>query len=290
MSFLQRVNPTSGGPKQRCIIRGCNKWEFANGLCKECAKDAAPIAHLLNRNWEEYKNKPPIAVNMVVVQERSEGHFIELHEGDYVHVLEWCASEKDLCIVRSAREEIGYFATSALKTETQIYEEFTMEEDVQLILELEKKNEVEREQEAQFEAALKQKMRDKAEQDRLQRQAEAEARKAEAERLLAELEAQKAYEAEQARIAQEEKRMKMARDAEERKWRDAQLRKQANAVREADERAFQARMDSKAAASAAWERAEAERKDKEYLDSLPAWKRVVILRKREQEKMAQIRS
>ena len=60
-----------------------------------------------------------------------------------------------LVVVRTAREEIGYYAADALKTEQQIYDEFTIEEDVQLILELENREEMERKKEAEFDAALK---------------------------------------------------------------------------------------------------------------------------------------
>ena len=43
------------------------------------------------------------------------------------------------------------------------------------------------------------------------------------------------------------------------------------------------RLDQKAAEAEAWRISEAARKDKEYLDSLPEWKRTVVLRKREQK-------
>lgn len=92
----------------RCMMRNCGKWEFVKGLCKECSKSAASVAHLVNKNWAEYKNKAPIAVNMVVITERPDGHFIELKEGEYVHILEYVADQPDLCIVRTAAEKIGY--------------------------------------------------------------------------------------------------------------------------------------------------------------------------------------
>eukprot|EP00041_Stephanoeca_diplocostata_P035977 m.1291131 g.1291131 ORF g.1291131 m.1291131 type:complete len:305 (-) comp24785_c1_seq1:6320-7234(-) len=258
----RRVGATTGGPRQRCMMRNCGKWEFVKGLCKECSKSAASIAHLVNKNWDEYKNKAPIAVNMVVITERPDGHFIELKEGEHVHILEYVTDQPDLCIVRTAAEKIGYYATSAMKTEEQIYREFTMEEDVQLILELEQQEEVERQREAQFEENLRQKMKQKVEADRLRRLEEAEERKREAERLLEELEQKKAWEAEQDRAAREARQAKNQKDAEERKWREAQLRKHATAVREADERSAEARLSKKMQEQAAWERSEAERKDK----------------------------
>mmetsp|Transcript_2095 Transcript_2095/g.5179 ORF Transcript_2095/g.5179 Transcript_2095/m.5179 type:complete len:285 (+) Transcript_2095:191-1045(+) len=280
----RRVGATSGGPKQRCLMRGCNKWEFKKGLCGECSRkdSTGEITALLNRDWAAVKNLPPLAVNMVVVKVVDAPHMLELAEGDYVNVLEHVA-DRGLVVVRTATEEVGYYAADSLKTEEQIYHEFTVDEDVQLILELEGREEQERKREAEFEAGLRQRMMLKAEEERKARaEAERQARE-KAERMLEELEAKKAWEEQEARQAAAAKRQMAAKDAEQRRWRDQQLRKQASAAREADERAREAKLNQKAAEHEAYLASEEARKDKEYLDSLPAWKRAVVLRKREQQ-------
>ena len=58
---------------------------------------------------------------------------------------------------------IGYYSIASLKTEEQIYDEFTINEDYDLLLELEGQEEAEREREAQFEQNLKSRMKLKAE-------------------------------------------------------------------------------------------------------------------------------
>eukprot|EP00038_Savillea_parva_P011157 m.195495 g.195495 ORF g.195495 m.195495 type:complete len:290 (-) comp19502_c0_seq1:85-954(-) len=288
--MARRVAVTSGGPRQRCLMRGCSKWEFAKGLCKECsaADPTGAISAMLSRDWEAVRNNPPIATNMVVTRVCTEPYMLELNEGDYVHVIEHMP-ERNLVVVRTATEKIGYYAADALKTEDQIYHEFTVDEDVSLILELEGREEKERQREAEFEASLRDRMKQKAEEERKARvEAERQA-KARAQQMLEELEAKKAWEDQEARKAAAERSERAKLDAEQRRWRDEQLRKQAHAMREADERSQEMRLYQKAREHEAFMAAEEARKDKEYLDSLPAWKRAVVLKKREQDKAAAAR-
>lgn len=89
------------------MMRGCSKWEFAKGLCKDCSKadPTGSISALLARDWESVRNKAPIAPNMVVVRVCSEGYMLELNEGDYVHVIETVPN--GLVVVRTTTEQIG---------------------------------------------------------------------------------------------------------------------------------------------------------------------------------------
>lgn len=276
---------TSGAKRQRCMKRGCDRWEFKKGLCAPCSKEGGLLVQLADQDWEVYRNKAPIAVKLVVVTIKDEPYFLELGEGDYVNVLEWQPKGlADVAIVRTVDEVIGYYSIASLKTEEQIYDEFTINEDYDLLLELEGQEEAEREREAQFEQNLKSRMKLKAEEDRKNREGENKRRREEAERMLREYEEQKAFAEKDSRAAAAAKKTQDKQQAELQNKQAARLRQDASAIREADERAFQARINSKEAASAAWEASEAERKDKEYLDSLPAWKRGVILRKREEAK------
>lgn len=276
---------TNGGKRQRCMRRGCERWEFAKGLCSPCTKEGGILVQLADTDWTVYKNKPPIAIRLVVVEEANEPYYLELKEGDYVSVLEWSPKgHPHVAIVRTQAEIIGYYSVAALKTEEQIFEEFKINEDYELVQELERREEEERQKEAQYEAKLKADMRAKAEADRAARENEAKHRRAEAERMLQEYEEQKALAEKDKREAAERKRHDLAKQRELQSIQAAQLQRDAHALREADERAFKARVNQKEAAQKAWETAEAERKDREYLDSLPAWKRAVILKKREQGK------
>eukprot|EP00037_Helgoeca_nana_P034056 m.420383 g.420383 ORF g.420383 m.420383 type:complete len:286 (+) comp32458_c0_seq1:110-967(+) len=280
----RRVGATSGGPRQRCMMRGCSKWEFAKGLCKECSKadPTGSISALLSRDWEAIKNHPPIASNMVVVRVCTEGYMLELGEGDYVNVIEHIP-DRGLVVVRTPTEKIGYYSANALQTEDQIYQTFTVDEDVALILELEGQEEAERKREAEFEAGLRNRMKEKAEEQRRARADAERQSKERAQQMLEELEAKKAWEQQEARASAAEKHARGEKEAETRRWRDGQLRKQASAVREADERSQEIKLYTKAQEHEAYVIQEEARKDKVYLDSLPAWKRTVVLRKREQQ-------
>jgi hypothetical protein len=61
---------------------------------------------------------------------------------------------------------------------------------------------------------------------------------------------------------------------------------EASAERRSHEITEHVRLSQKAQEAEAWKISEAARKDKEYLDSLPPWKRTVVLRKREQKAAA----
>lgn len=276
---------TSSAQKQRCMNRTCQRWEFKKGLCGPCIKEGGLLVQLADTDWTVYKSKPPLAVNLVVVTTKDAGYFLELAEGDHVDVLEWQPKGlQDVCVVRTKAEQIGYYSLSTLKTEEQIYEEFKINEDYDLLQELEQQEEAERQKEAQFEADLKNRMRQKAEQDRFNRENESKHRREEAERMLREIEEAKALAEADSRAKQAEVGAYRRQQAEIKAKQDQMLRKDATAIRESEERAFTAKINSKEAASKAWEQSEAERKDKEYLDSLPAWKRAVILKKREDNK------
>lgn len=47
--------------------RGCARWEFQRGLCKECSKEGGPLVELADRDWEAYKIRPPTETALVVV-------------------------------------------------------------------------------------------------------------------------------------------------------------------------------------------------------------------------------
>jgi len=278
----RRFGHTSDAPRQKCLRRNCDKWEFAKGLCKPCAAEGGVINHLSEVDWTVYKNKPPETSGLVVVATLDQPHYLELTEGDYVDVLEW-QRDKKLAICRTGDQKVGFYADSALKSEEDVFAEFMQHEDAALIEEIEQKEAAERAAEEAFDRNLREQMKAKAEQDRLARQQEAEQRRLDAERALEELEQRKAWEAEQARLAAEEKqrarREKADRDAKAAKVRAIE----ASAVRQQSEAQNRARLQQKEAEAKAWESAEAARKDKEYLDSLPAWKREVVLRKRAQK-------
>eukprot|EP00039_Didymoeca_costata_P000922 m.48070 g.48070 ORF g.48070 m.48070 type:complete len:306 (-) comp10550_c0_seq1:1226-2143(-) len=300
----RKFGNTSLAPKQRCLRRGCDRWEFEKGLCKQCAAAGGPVTELSKVDWEAFKNKPPIQTGFVVVQVVDEPHFLELVEGDIVDVLEW-RRDNNTAIVRSSREEVGFYAASVLKTEEEIYNEFRLDEDVRICQYLENQEEIERQQEQEYDRLLKERMRAKAEEDRRQREEDAIRRRAEAERLLQEIEERKAWEASQ----EQERREAIRRQREEREKMEAQqrvaLREEAARERQVSDRKFMSRLQQKEAERKAWEEAEAARKDKEYsfihssyisllciscnysdkryLDSLPAWKREVVLRKRAQQ-------
>jgi len=273
---------TSAAPRQRCLRRGCEKWEFEKGLCKGCIAEGGAVLTLASMDWEVYKSKPPIATGLVVVATLEEPHFLVLREGDYVDVLEWQA-EKNLAVCRTAAEAIGFYSIPALKTEEQIFAEFRDHEDVELVMELENKEQAERDAEAAYDAQLRQRMKDKAEADVKRRAQEAEERKLAAEERLKEFQEREAWEAEQKKLSAAES----ARKRRDREAREMVLHQNRVAEAHAEKRSTEitqlTRQEQKAKEAAAWEKAEKERKDNEYLASLPQWKRDVVLRKRAQQ-------
>lgn len=220
------------------------------------------MIELARVDWEEYKNRPPVQQGLVVYTQVDQPHYLELKEGDFVDVLEW-QSEKDLVIVRSHKEEIGFYAASSLKTEEEIFEAFRLEEDVRLCQEIETAEERARQAEADYDRQLRERMKQKAEEDRIQREIEAQRRREEAERLLQEIEERKAWEAQQERERVEMKRLQREKAQQEAEMRRAQLKQEAAMERQQADQQFMSRLEQKEAERKAWEAAEAARKDKE---------------------------
>lgn len=149
-----------------------------------------------------------------------------------------------------------------MATEEEIYEQFIIEEDARLLAEIQEQKQAQDKQAEDYERALRDRMKKKAEEDRRQRAIDAENRRIEAERMQREYEAQKAAEADQQRI----------REAEE-KRRKEEARSRAAALEQ--KRIEEARKNREE-----WESSEKAAKDAAYLSSLPQWKRDLVMKQR----------
>eukprot|EP00039_Didymoeca_costata_P007181 m.97107 g.97107 ORF g.97107 m.97107 type:complete len:252 (-) comp13579_c0_seq1:208-963(-) len=199
-------------PQKRCFV-GCGRWEFANGMCKECkGLPGAAKMQRVGANLAAYKNQAPLAV-LVATGSSTVATHVKLQEGHYVDVLEDVDATGEI-LVRTHNQNVekrivGYFPRDKLLTEDEIYAQFMAEEDERLQKEIDKQKREKAAEEAAYEEELRQKMKLKAEQDRKQRAIDAENRRLEAERLQRELAEREAREAEQRRILEEQRRKDM---------------------------------------------------------------------------------
>ena len=121
-----------------------------------------------------------VAVGLVVTEMLVAAHLLPLAEGEYVDVIEWVyPSSPDLAVCRTAGQAIGFYPNGVLRSEEDIFAEFRQAEDIALTQEIEQREEKARAEEVAIDAALREKIKQKAEDDRIARAAEAERRKRE---------------------------------------------------------------------------------------------------------------
>lgn len=211
----------------------------------------------------------PAAYALVATGSSAVNTHVKLKEGDYCDLLEEADANGE-ALVRTQKADpeqriVGYFPRQLLLTEDEIYQRFIAEEDERIRAELERQKREADEKEAAYEAQLRQKMLAKAEQDRKQRVIDAENARLEAERMQRELEERQKLEAEEQRRLDEARRLEMQEKARQLAAAEAKRIEEARKNKEL------------------WDAQEQAAKDAEYLSKLPAWKREMVLKKREDD-------
>lgn len=266
---------------KRCLVKDCQAWEFMNGFCRQHVKqiEVDPAAKEQAKLTEMYRSTPAIKEHLVVSQQSNHPSHLKLGEGDYVDVVAVC-SDNITYVCRTASGLIGYYDGRGLLTEEDVYALFIQEE-----AERAKQMEIERLaqaklEEQRFEEKLRETMKLKAEEDRLRREAEAEQKRLYYEEQLRLYEAQQSREKqERQRQAEELQRRKQemaARQAEENRLKAIE----AHAIREVEEQQTEEMRRQRAREQHEWELEQARRKEAAYLQTLPPWKRDLVVRKK----------
>jgi len=246
---------------KRCIFAGCSGWQAVGSLlCRKCAANPAAVrAAEIHSNLDTFLAMPAQYRLMCYTVTGDPAH-VALAEGEAVDILELDPS--GMCLCRTEGGKVGLYPRAHLLTEDEIYERFIAEEDARLQAELDEQKRAKDAAEEQYEQQLRQRMKQKAEDDKRQRALDAERRAAEAARLQEELEFRRKWEAEQAAAATEAERQAKAEVA--------RRQREAAAKREAEAREQKKKWD---------EQEEAMRIAREEA-SMPAWKRDLVAKRR----------
>eukprot|EP00730_Choanoeca_flexa_P016526 TRINITY_DN7830_c0_g1_i2.p1 TRINITY_DN7830_c0_g1~~TRINITY_DN7830_c0_g1_i2.p1 ORF type:complete len:165 (+),score=24.04 TRINITY_DN7830_c0_g1_i2:112-606(+) len=103
--------------RMRCMIQGCNAWEFDPQIhmCRNCIQSMAQVAAAARK----YLKHPVLKPDMYVTQAIASPHYLGLQEGELCDVLDILEDNQSI-IVKAKDGRIGYFNIDFIATEEEV--------------------------------------------------------------------------------------------------------------------------------------------------------------------------
>lgn len=209
----------------------------------------------------KFRNAVPIKPDLVVRQSIASDHYIGSSPGDRIDVMD-ILSDGVSIVCRSKAGVVGFFNLDFVASDEEIVQGFEQEEEAAARRQEEEQRAAARQAELDYEENLRNNMFNKIANDKVQRKADAERRKAEQAARLQQLEEQRLH------------------DAEIAAYKAAELQaRNDSAARAQAERAARLRAEAQHE-KAQWDKEEHEYREEKALSGLPEWKKELILAKR----------